>query len=62
MRFRLSPEWQVLKNPIPTPSHSHPTSHSCEGRNLRAEGGNCKEVQFPAALRRWRFLLSQEWN
>ncbi|MGI9296949.1 MAG: hypothetical protein ACR2QC_03520 [Gammaproteobacteria bacterium] len=38
-------------------------SHSCEGRNLYAEGGNCKlqELQLPAALRRWRFLPSQEW-
>ncbi|MGI9298442.1 MAG: hypothetical protein ACR2QC_11190 [Gammaproteobacteria bacterium] len=42
---------------------NHP-SHSCESRNLYAEGGNCKlqELQFPAASRRRRFLPSQEWD
>ncbi|MGI9296826.1 MAG: hypothetical protein ACR2QC_02880 [Gammaproteobacteria bacterium] len=40
----------------------NPLSYSCESRNLYAEGGNCKEVQFPAAMRRRRFLPSQEWD
>ncbi|MGI9296810.1 MAG: hypothetical protein ACR2QC_02800 [Gammaproteobacteria bacterium] len=45
------------------PSHA-PPSHSCEGRNLIAEGANCRRrcLQFPAALRRRRFLPSQEWD
>ncbi|MGI9296922.1 MAG: hypothetical protein ACR2QC_03380 [Gammaproteobacteria bacterium] len=48
---------------FPPLCHSCTTpSHSCEGRNLRAEGANCKGVQLPAALRRRRFLPSQEWN
>ncbi len=44
------------------PSHFRPPSHSCEGRNLHAEGANCKGVQLPAALRRRRFRLSPEWK
>ncbi|MGI9298244.1 MAG: hypothetical protein ACR2QC_10140 [Gammaproteobacteria bacterium] len=53
MRFRLSPEWRILIKRLKTPpfrrkpeSHSSESrnllpSHSCEGRNLYAEGGNC---------------------
>ncbi|MGI9297988.1 MAG: hypothetical protein ACR2QC_08830 [Gammaproteobacteria bacterium] len=44
----------------------NPPSHSCEGRNLLAEGANCRRrrtnVQLPAAMRRRRFLPSQEWD
>ncbi|MGI9297166.1 MAG: hypothetical protein ACR2QC_04620 [Gammaproteobacteria bacterium] len=78
-RFRLSPEWRYflslrtipnlavsenIKNRHSGESRNLLPSHSCEGRNLYAEGGNCKlqELQLPAALRRRRFLPSQEWD
>ncbi|MGI9298329.1 MAG: hypothetical protein ACR2QC_10590 [Gammaproteobacteria bacterium] len=77
MRFRLSPEWRVLfvfadntKSGGIRKYKKH--RHSGESRNLisiPAKAGISapkaqivKGVQLPAALRRRRFLPSQEWN
>ncbi|MGI9297566.1 MAG: hypothetical protein ACR2QC_06685 [Gammaproteobacteria bacterium] len=52
MRFRRKPESPVPKarNFPPSPFfHSYPSSHSCEGRNLHAEGGNCTITRRYAA-------------
>ncbi|MGI9298456.1 MAG: hypothetical protein ACR2QC_11265 [Gammaproteobacteria bacterium] len=58
---------------IPEPSASPTPSHSCTTRPIPAKAGisapkgaNCRRrrtnVQLPAALRRRRFLPSQEWD
>ncbi|MGI9297960.1 MAG: hypothetical protein ACR2QC_08685 [Gammaproteobacteria bacterium] len=58
-RFRLSPEWRILIKRLKVPPFrrkpeslfplifrfNHP-SHSCEGRNLHAEGANCRRRRY----------------
>ncbi|MGI9296890.1 MAG: hypothetical protein ACR2QC_03215 [Gammaproteobacteria bacterium] len=57
-------------SPLRPAIFASPPSHSCEGRNLYAEGGNCTisrrfaaaEIPAFAGMELKRFRLSPEWR
>ncbi|MGI9298096.1 MAG: hypothetical protein ACR2QC_09380 [Gammaproteobacteria bacterium] len=55
-RFRLSPEWRTLDfRPC---SKVHPSSHSCESRNLRAERRKLSPKAYKCTITR-RFAAAE---